>query len=128
MPRLSIPRSERGEDEAVAVDTMPELERYVLHRLGMLDTELREAAWWQRQHGGRGGIGRDLNRFRTGQQLLAIRSSAAFCTASWARATSWVDRTAALAATPAVALKKSRRPTSLASPLSCLCSTSLLIR
>jgi isoleucyl-tRNA synthetase len=32
------------EEERVAVADMPELERYVLHRLGMLDTELREAA------------------------------------------------------------------------------------
>ena len=31
------------EDEQVAVADMPELERYVLHRLAMLDTELREA-------------------------------------------------------------------------------------
>ena len=33
-----------GEDERVAVADMPELERYVLHRLGMLDVELKEAA------------------------------------------------------------------------------------
>lgn len=33
-----------GEAERVAVADMPELEQYVLHRLGMLDTELREAA------------------------------------------------------------------------------------
>ena len=33
---------DEGEREAVA--DMPELERYMLHRLGMLDTELREAA------------------------------------------------------------------------------------
>ena len=32
------------EGERVAVGDMPELERYVLHRLGMIDTELREAA------------------------------------------------------------------------------------
>jgi isoleucyl-tRNA synthetase len=32
------------EEERVAVADMPELERYVLHRLGMLDTELCEAA------------------------------------------------------------------------------------
>ncbi|SFP89367.1 isoleucine--tRNA ligase [Sphingomonas rubra] len=32
------------EDERVVVADMPELEQYVLHRLGMLDTELREAA------------------------------------------------------------------------------------
>ena len=32
------------ESEAVAVADMPELERYVLHLLGMLDTELRQAA------------------------------------------------------------------------------------
>ena len=32
------------EEEAVAVEAMPELERYVLHRLGMIDTELRTAA------------------------------------------------------------------------------------
>ena len=32
------------EEERVAVADMPELERYVLHRLGMLDAELREAA------------------------------------------------------------------------------------
>ncbi|MBB4619676.1 isoleucine--tRNA ligase [Sphingomonas abaci] len=31
-------------EEAVAVEAMPELERYVLHRLGMIDTELRTAA------------------------------------------------------------------------------------
>ncbi|PTQ64021.1 isoleucyl-tRNA synthetase [Sphingomonas sp. PP-CE-3G-477] len=30
--------------ERVAVSDMPELERYVLHRLGMIDTELRQAA------------------------------------------------------------------------------------
>ncbi len=29
------------DEEAVAVEAMPELERYVLHRLGMIDTELR---------------------------------------------------------------------------------------
>jgi len=33
-----------GEEERVAVADMPELERYVLHRLAMLDTELRQAA------------------------------------------------------------------------------------
>ena len=33
-----------SEDEKVAVADMPELERYVLHRLGMIDTELRQAA------------------------------------------------------------------------------------
>ena len=33
-----------GEAERVAVADMPELERYVLHRLGMLDAELKEAA------------------------------------------------------------------------------------
>ena len=33
-----------GEEERVAVAEMPELERYVLHRLAMLDTELRQAA------------------------------------------------------------------------------------
>ncbi|RKE44697.1 isoleucyl-tRNA synthetase [Sphingomonas sp. PP-CC-3G-468] len=32
------------ESERVAVSDMPELERYVLHRLGMIDTELRQAA------------------------------------------------------------------------------------
>ena len=32
-----------GEDERVAADAMPELERYILHRLAMLDAELREA-------------------------------------------------------------------------------------
>ncbi|MEG3164641.1 isoleucine--tRNA ligase [Sphingomonas sp. PB2P19] len=32
------------ESERVAVADMPELERYVLHRLGMIDTELRQAA------------------------------------------------------------------------------------
>ena len=32
------------EAEKVAVADMPELERYVLHRLGMIDTELRQAA------------------------------------------------------------------------------------
>ena len=32
------------EGERVAITDMPELERYVLHRLGMLDTELRQAA------------------------------------------------------------------------------------
>ena len=32
------------ESEAVAVADMPELERYVLHLLGMLDTELKQAA------------------------------------------------------------------------------------
>ncbi len=32
------------ESERVAVSHMPELERYVLHRLGMIDTELRQAA------------------------------------------------------------------------------------
>ncbi|WP_114954736.1 isoleucine--tRNA ligase [Sphingosinicella terrae] len=32
-----------GADEAVAPDQMPELERWVLHRLAMLDAELREA-------------------------------------------------------------------------------------
>jgi isoleucyl-tRNA synthetase len=32
------------DEEAVAVEAMPELERYVLHRLGMIDTELRTAA------------------------------------------------------------------------------------
>ena len=32
-----------AEDERVAVDAMPELERYILHRLAMLDAELREA-------------------------------------------------------------------------------------
>ena len=31
------------EGERVAVDAMPELERYILHRLAMLDAELREA-------------------------------------------------------------------------------------
>ena len=31
-------------EEAVAVEAMPELERYVLHRLGMIDAELRTAA------------------------------------------------------------------------------------
>ena len=32
-----------GEEERVAPDAIPELERYILHRLAMLDTELREA-------------------------------------------------------------------------------------
>jgi isoleucyl-tRNA synthetase len=32
------------DSERVAVSDMPELERYVLHRLGMIDTELRQAA------------------------------------------------------------------------------------
>ncbi len=32
------------ESERVAVSDMPEIERYVLHRLGMIDTELRQAA------------------------------------------------------------------------------------
>ncbi len=32
------------DSERVAVSEMPELERYVLHRLGMIDTELRQAA------------------------------------------------------------------------------------
>jgi isoleucyl-tRNA synthetase len=32
-----------GEDERVAPGEMPELERYILHRLAMLDAELREA-------------------------------------------------------------------------------------
>ena len=32
-----------GEDERIAPDAMPELERYILHRLAMLDAELREA-------------------------------------------------------------------------------------
>ena len=32
------------EAEKVAVADMPELERYILHRLGMIDTELRQAA------------------------------------------------------------------------------------
>ena len=32
-----------SEDERVAADVMPELERYILHRLAMLDAELREA-------------------------------------------------------------------------------------
>ena len=32
-----------GEDERVAPAQMPELERYILHRLAMLDTELRQA-------------------------------------------------------------------------------------
>ncbi len=32
------------ESERVAISDMPELERYVLHRLGMIDTELRQAA------------------------------------------------------------------------------------
>ena len=32
-----------GEDERIAPEAMPELERYILHRLAMLDTELREA-------------------------------------------------------------------------------------
>ena len=32
-----------SEDERVAADAMPELERYVLHRLAMLDAELRQA-------------------------------------------------------------------------------------
>ncbi|TPG22442.1 isoleucine--tRNA ligase [Sphingomonas koreensis] len=33
-----------GDDEKVAPADMPELERYVLHRLGMIDVELRQAA------------------------------------------------------------------------------------
>ena len=32
-----------GEDERVATQDMPELEQYILHRLAMLDTELRQA-------------------------------------------------------------------------------------
>ncbi len=32
------------DSERVAVSDMPELERYVLHRLGMIDTEMRQAA------------------------------------------------------------------------------------
>jgi isoleucyl-tRNA synthetase len=33
-----------SDDEKVAVADMPELERYILHRLGMIDTELKQAA------------------------------------------------------------------------------------
>lgn len=76
----------------------------------------------------RGGMVRCLNSGRMGHELLAMRSRAAFCAASWARAAPCVD-IAAAAATPAVApRRKSRRPTPPWCPCVLTCMSSCLVQ